>query len=100
MIALALGPGSAVLIWGAFISSFARVGRRGVATGSLPLPSGTRRRVFEHDAACVEVFADSIGFGKVARRAGGAARLYELLDFVHRHRRPVVFGAAQRQNAE
>ena len=47
-----------------------------------------------------EVVADAIGRGEVAAAAGGLALLDEPLDLLDRHRRPLVFGAPERQHAQ
>src|SRR6185295_7927629 len=113
MMALALGPGSGVLMSGAFIFSFAlgpprrggssgpRVRPQAPSTGSsisssLTLPSRTSCGVFEDDAAGVEVLPDSVGFGEIAGGPRGAPRLDPLLDLGDRHRRQFVLGAPER----
>src|SRR5688572_10917551 len=93
MIALAFGPGSVVLISGAFMRSLA-------GCQSLPLPPRRRPRVLEDDATGVELGTDAIGFEEIPVAAGGAAGLDELQDFLDRDRRLLVFEPAQGQDAE
>src|SRR4051812_17356511 len=96
MIALAFGPGSVVLISGAF-----NVGPEPVMpTRLLRLPPRDRASILEHDAARIEVLADAVGLGEVARLPRCLARRNHRLDFLDRHRRTFVLVPAQRENPE
>src|SRR5688572_31293624 len=86
MMALAFGPGRAVLMSGVFMS--------------LPLPAGSRTSVFEQDAARVEVLPDPVRLGEVARLPGGPARGNQRFDLLDRHRGTFLLPPAERQDAE
>src|SRR6478609_8751371 len=92
MIALAFGPGSEVLIWGA---SMAGSRRR-----LFPLPPRDRTAVLEGDAAAVEIRANAIRFSEIARQPRGPARGDQLLDLGHRHGRPLVLCGPKREDTE
>src|SRR4051812_5177991 len=108
MMAFAFGPGSDVLICGTIIfsvlsaqcsvlraqclvlSAQCSVRRaqcftvRRLSESLLPFPARAGGGVFEDDAAGVEVLSDPIRFREVARGAGGAALLDQVLDLLDR----------------
>src|SRR5262245_22242925 len=96
MMALAFGPGRAVLMSGAFIT----VASYQCPAGLFAFPARACGGVLEQDPARVEILSNSIGFGEVPARARRAPRRDELLDFLHGHRRTLVLRATQRQDPE
>src|SRR4051794_8519295 len=95
MIALAFGPGSDVLMSGAFIGLHNRT--------NLPLfrfPPRRRTSVLEDDATRIEVLPDAIGLGEVSRLPCSAPRGNECLYLFDGHRRTRIFGTAQREHAK
>src|SRR3954464_15394210 len=101
MMARAFGPGSGVLMSGAFM----RVDRScqlpvfsKSAAELLPLPTRRRPGVLQHDSAAVERGAAAIRFREVAAAARFTAGVDELFDLGNRHWRLFVLAAAQRQH--
>ena len=66
----------------------------------LAFPARAGRRVFQHDAARVEVGADGVGAGEIAGLAGRLALGDARLDLVDRHGRALLLGAPERQHAQ
>src|SRR5436190_3806027 len=93
MMALALGPGSGVLMSGTFIKA------KGKAF-SLPFPAGSRRPVFENHAACRQIVPNPVGGGKVVAAPGRVAFLDQALDLPDGDGWLIILGTAQAQHAQ
>src|SRR6185436_15830506 len=92
MIALARGPGSAVLISGALVIV--------LTPGLLPLPAGAGGAVLEKHPSFEQPVANPVGLPEIATAARRVPFFDRPLDLLDRNRRLLVLRAAEAQDPQ